>query len=140
MNHHSVFLVDTGIIVAYFNRSDKYHAQSYSFINNSTSMMVTTVACITETMYLLPKYTGVQNDFLMMMAAGIIECEHLQSQDFSRIAELNARYASMSPDFADLALVAISERLEIAAIATLDGDFDIYRRYRKTPFERVFLV
>ncbi|MHC5721714.1 MAG: VapC toxin family PIN domain ribonuclease, partial [Nostoc sp.] len=28
--------------------------------------------------------------------------------------------------------------LDIVAIATLDGDFDIYRPYRKKPFERVF--
>jgi hypothetical protein len=38
-----------------------------------------------------------------------------------------------------LALVAISERLDIGAIASLDKDFDIYRRYRKQPFERVFI-
>lgn len=25
------------------------------------------------------------------------------------------------------------------AIATLDSDFDIYRRYRKQPFERIFI-
>lgn len=32
----------------------------------------------------------------------------------------------------------ISERLNISAIATLDKDFDIYRRYRKQSFNRVF--
>ncbi|MGB3300360.1 MAG: hypothetical protein WBA76_19025 [Phormidesmis sp.] len=37
-----------------------------------------------------------------------------------------------------LALVAISERLNLPKIATLDKDFDIYRRYRKEAFERVF--
>jgi uncharacterized protein len=41
-------------------------------------------------------------------------------------------------DFSDLALVAISERLNIPGIATLDKDFDVYRRYRNQPFERVF--
>lgn len=35
--------------------------------------------------------------------------------------------------------VAVSERLNISAIATLDKDFDIYRRYRRQPFLRVFL-
>lgn len=38
----------------------------------------------------------------------------------------------------DIGLLVVSERLDIAAIATLDKDFDIYRRYRKKPFERVF--
>lgn len=32
----------------------------------------------------------------------------------------------------------ISERLNVAAIAKLDKDFNIYRRYRNQPFKRVF--
>ena len=40
-------------------------------------------------------------------------------------------------DDRDLSLIVISERLNISAIATLDSDFDIYRRYRKQSFERV---
>ena len=59
-------------------------------------------------------------------------------QDFSRIAVLNAQYADLPGDFADLTFIAISERLDICAIATLDSDFDVYPRYRKKPFERVF--
>jgi uncharacterized protein len=51
---------------------------------------------------------------------------------------LNAQYADLPGDFADLSLVAISERLNLAAIATLDSDFDVYRRYRNQPFDRVF--
>jgi predicted nucleic acid-binding protein len=35
--------------------------------------------------------------------------------------------------------VAVSERFNISAIATLDKDFDIYRRYRRLVFDRVFL-
>lgn len=134
----SYFLVDTGILVALFNKNDNYHLQVYSFLKNSPAVMVTTVACITETMHLLPRNWKVQNDLLLMISQGIIECEHLQPEDFTRIAELNIQYADLPGDFADLALIAISERLEINAIATLDSDFDVYRRYRKQPFLRVF--
>ena len=42
-------------------------------------------------------------------------------------------------DFADLSLITVSERLNISAIITLDSDFDIYRRYRKESFERIYL-
>jgi hypothetical protein len=58
--------------------------------------------------------------------------------DSRRIAELNTQYADLPGDFADLSLITISERLDIAAIATLDSDFDIYRRCRKQLFERIF--
>jgi hypothetical protein len=72
------------------------------------------------------------------LARELYECVPILPQDFTRIAELNAQYANPPGDFADLSLVAISERLEIGAIATLDSDFDISRRYRKRPFERIF--
>lgn len=138
MSYHPIFLVDTGILVAFFNRSDRYHAQVYPFMMNSTSLMLTTVACITESLHLLPPNPLVQNDLLLMVAQEIIAIAHLQPHDFTRIVELNLQYADMKPDFADLALVTISERLDIPAIATLDADFDIYRRYRKQPFDRIF--
>jgi len=57
-----------------------------------------------------------------------------------RFAELNQRYCDLPGDFADLTLVAISERLGVAEILTLDSDFDVYRRYRKQPFCRVALA
>jgi len=33
--------------------------------------------------------------------------------------------------------VALSERLNLAEILTLDSDFDVYRRFRREPFCRV---
>ena len=138
MSQYSCFLIDTGILVAFFNRGDKYHSQVYPLLKDSTAVMVTTVACITETMHLLPRNWKVQNDLLLMVSQGIIECKHLQSVDFARIAELNIQYADLPGDFADLALIVISERLGIEAVATLDSDFDVYRRYQKHSFERVF--
>lgn len=90
-------------------------------------------------MWLLNSDWRTQNEFLLDVAKELYECVPLISPDFSRIAELNTQYADLPGDFADLSLIAISERLDIAAIASLDSDFNIYRRYRKKPFERVFL-
>lgn len=138
MSYHPVILIDTGLMVAYYSEADQYHIQSRVFFERCTSQLITTVACVTETMQLLAANWQTQNEFLMAVSMGVFECEHLQPSDFTRIAELNTRYSDLPGDFADLALVAISERLDIAAIATLDSDFDVYRRYRREPFERVF--
>lgn len=90
-------------------------------------------------MWLLSSNWRTQNELLLDLARELYECVPLLTQDFTRIAELNARYADLPGDFADLSLIAISERLDISAIATFDSDFDIYRRYRQQPFERIFL-
>jgi predicted nucleic acid-binding protein len=69
----------------------------------------------------------------------LYQCIPLLPQDFARIRQLNEQYADLPGDFADLSLITISERLNISAIITLDSDFDIYRRYRKEPFKRIYL-
>ena len=123
--------MDTKVIVAYYSADDKYHTQAQRLFELCTSQVITTVACVTEAMYLLAADWRVQNEFLLQVSSGIFNCEHLTTQDFTRITELNAQYADLPGDFADLGLVAISERLDIPAIATLARYFDIYRRYRK---------
>ncbi|MGB3206714.1 MAG: PIN domain-containing protein [Crinalium sp.] len=138
MTYHPLILVDSGILFAYYSARDKYHASVCAFLESCTSRLVTTPSCITEVMWLLSPDWRTQNEFLLDVAKEIYECVPLLPQDFSRIAELNATYADLPGDFADLSLVAISERLDISAIATLDSDFNVYRRYRKQPFERVF--
>ena len=138
MNRCTRILIDTGVIVALYDLLDDYHAQVLAFLSSSSGQLVTTVGCVTEAMWLLARDWRVQNNLLLHLSQGVYISKPLLLEDFQRIAELNAQYADLPGDFADLSLIAISERLNIANIATLDKDFDIYRRYRKQPFNRVF--
>lgn len=138
MKHNPAILVDTGLLVAFYDSADRYHDAVVQFYASCTARLITTLGCVTEVMWLLSPNWQVQNEFLQHLAKDVYSCEPLLAEDFSRVAELNKQYADLPADFSYLALIAISERLEIAAIATLDKDFDIYRRYRKEPFERVF--
>ncbi|MDI9640730.1 PIN domain-containing protein [Kamptonema cortianum] len=131
-------LIDSGIIVAFYNRRDRYHQQVLQFFGTCTSQLITTVGCVTEVMWLLSPNIRVQNQFLSALEKEVFISEHLIPEDYRRIQELNSNYQDLPADFTDLSLIAISERLEISAIATLDKDFDIYRRYRNQPFIRVF--
>ncbi len=139
MNNYPQILIDTGILVAFYDLKDEYHQQSLSFFSTCTSQLITTIACVTEVMWLLAPNTKVQNEFLSALSKRAFLCEHLLPSDYQRIQELNATYQDLPADFTDLSLIAIFERLNISAIATLDKDFNIYRRYRKQPFDRLFL-
>jgi uncharacterized protein len=138
MNYPPLSIIDSGILLAYYSANDNYHQPVSQFLGACTSRLVTTHSCVTEVMWLLSSSWQTQNEFLLDVAKELYECIPLLPQDFIRIAELNAQYADLPGDFADLSLVAISERLDISAIATLDSDFDIYRRYRNQPFDRIF--
>ena len=136
--YYPFILVDTGIMVAFYNGKDRYHQQVVEFFGLCTSQLITTVGCVTEVMWLLAPNIRLQNKFLSALAQGVFITEHLIAEDYQRIQELNSTYQDLPADFTDLSLVAISERLNIPAIATLDKDFNIYRRYRSQPFIRVF--
>lgn len=136
--NRSLILVDASFLVAYYDAQDQYHAAAKQFLSTCLQQLVTTTACITEVMWLLDPHWPVQNQFLAALSHEVIRCEPLLTHDFIRIAALNQQYADLPGDFADLSLIVVSERLHIDAIATLDKDFDVYRRYRKDPFNRVF--
>ena len=138
MVYHPVILVDSSVLVAFYDASDDSHGQAREFFATCRSELITTVACVNEVMWLLSRNWRVQNEFLSHLASGIYECEALLPEDFARIAELNEQYADLPGDFADLSLVAIAERLNIWAIATLDRDFYIYRLKRDRAFDWVF--
>ena len=137
MTYYPEILVDSGPLVAYYSCNDKHHARVCHFFETCTSRLVTSLSCITEVMWLLSSRWQVQNQFLLAVAQRIFEPQPLIPEDFIRIAELNSQYNDLPADFADLSLVTISERLNIEAIASLDSDFDVYRRYRKNPFIQV---
>jgi uncharacterized protein len=139
MTYPPLSLIDSGILISYYSATDHYHLQVCRFLEGCTSQLITTQGCVTEVMWLLSSDWRTQNEFLLDLAKELYECVPHLPRDFTRIAELNTQYANLPGDFADLSLIAISERLDIAAIATLDSDFDIYRRYRKQPFERIFM-
>jgi uncharacterized protein len=139
MRYPPLTIIDSGILVAYYSANDKYHQQVCQFLEVCTSRLITTHSCATEVMWLLSGSWQTQNEFLLDVANELYECVPLLPADFTRIAELNTQYPDLPGDFADLSLVVISERLNVSAIATLDSDFDIYRRYRNQSFDRVFI-
>ena len=134
----SLVMVDSGPLIAYYDQSDPWHQRVKEFFHDCTSQFVTTDCCITEAMWLLKAGFLVQNELLLDLSRGLYLSESLQATDFSRIAELNRKYADIPADFADLSLIAISERLDISSIVSLDKDFDIYRRLGKQKFARIF--
>jgi predicted nucleic acid-binding protein len=135
-------LVDSGILLSYYQRNEPLHDAVVRFFEATPAQLVTSPICIAETLWLLgdpgnPNVVAAQNHLLLAVSRGGLQVVDLQPDDYARVAELNERYADLPGDFADLTLVILSERLEIAAILTLDSDFDVYRRFRRQPFQRI---
>ena len=137
-------LIDAGILLSYYQRQEALHGAVVAFFDRTAAQLITSPICIAEVLWLLgdprdARVLAAQNHLLNAVSRGVIEASPLLPQDYARIAELNQRYADRPADFADLTLVALSERLVVAEIVSVDRDFDVYRRFRCEPFQRVAL-
>lgn len=137
-------LVDSGILLSYYQRNEPLHQAVVAFFDQTSAQLISSPICIAEVLWLLgdpgdPRVLMAQNHLLGAVSRGGLEAINLLPEDYARVAELNERYADLPGDFADLTLVALSERLDAKEILSLDGDFDVYRRFRRDPFQRLRL-
>ncbi|MBA1447107.1 MAG: PIN domain-containing protein [Gammaproteobacteria bacterium] len=127
-------LIDSGPLIALFNRNDIYHTASVEFIKSNRSELVTTIASITETLHLLDFNRNAQIDFLNWLNFGAVTIEPIAADDLLKIKELIIKYSDLPMDFADACLVFLGDKLNINRVATIDRDFDVYRLEGKRPF------
>ena len=128
-------LIDSGPLIALFDASDKYHHEAVNFIKTNKYQLVTSLASITETLYLLDFNRNAQIDFLEWVHRGAVEIHNIERDDFERIRELTIKYRDLPMDFADSCLVYLAEKLNLNTIATIDRDFTIYRIQGRRKFK-----
>jgi uncharacterized protein len=132
-------IIDSGPLVALFNKDDSYHNQSIDFIKNFRGQLFTNLAVITEVFYLLDYSVRDQLNFIKWIAKGAVTIIDLIQSDYERLIELIEKYSDLPIDLADASLMTISERLKIYDVATIDSEFYIYRMKNKKFFTNVFL-
>jgi predicted nucleic acid-binding protein len=121
-------IADTGFLVAFGNRRDRYHAWALEIAYRITEPLLTCDAVLAETAFHLES-TAVTMAFVR---DGLVRpAFHLEEQ-ITRLAELASRYADQKPDLADLCLIRLSELHPKHSVITTDiTDFRIYRRGRR---------
>ena len=88
-------------------------------------------------MYLLLTRVGwvAQEALWRMILRGDLILEHPLPAELVRMSELMGKYSDLPMDFADASLLALSERLSIDRIFTVDRrDFSTYRLHGKKAF------
>jgi predicted nucleic acid-binding protein len=129
----AVVLVDTGPLVALFDPSDDDHERCKDALARLRQpRRVTSLAVVTEVVYLLGFSSAAQLAFLTFVASGALEIAEITAPDVSRAATLMERFADLPMDFADATLVVLAERMRSTAVFTLDRrDFSVYRVGRR---------
>ncbi len=127
-------LLDTGPLVALYERTDAWHAAVAKWIADFDGELHTVPAVLAEAAYFLPVRTRAA--LADLAGSGTLRLHHPEAEGHSRIAALLRKYADNDPDWADIQLVWLAEITGINRIATLDAaDFNTYRIHGRRRFE-----
>jgi uncharacterized protein len=115
-------LLDTGIVYAYYDRDDTWHARARSVIEGAASGLILPAPVIPEIDYLLGHRLGVRSQRMLYSAItdGYYLVADLPSEGYARVAALNRQFADLGLGFVDAAIVALAETLGLRRIATTD--------------------
>ena len=126
-------LIDTGPLVAYFDRSDHFASWTRQVFRRLRPPFLTCEAVIVETCYLLQR-AGMDTSLpLRLIESGAITSDFVLQHEAQRIGDLIRRYRNVPMSLADACLVRMAELHPDNTILTLDSDFLIYRKHEREP-------
>jgi len=124
-------LIDSGPLIALFDKSDKYHHKCLGFIKGYSGELITSWSVITEVSHMLNFNLQVQIDFLKWIELGGITLYDISQSDILNIRVMMEKYIDIPMDLADASLMYIANKENIKDIISIDSDFDIYRTLKK---------
>ena len=129
----SAVVVDSGPLIALFDRDDAWHDPIVKFLKKHAGLrLVTTWAVLNETSALLGSRVGKQAelDFLAWVERGGLSVAPQEPAALHAIRALIEKYRDLPFDFAGASVAVLAAETGIAQVLTLDRDFDIYRDSR----------
>jgi uncharacterized protein len=121
-------IADTGFLVAFANRDDRYHDWAVRVAEQVTEPLLTCEAVLAETAF----HLGDVGLVLTMIEDELLDLAFDCRDHLAQLAALARRYANRRPDLADLCLIRMSELHPRHSVITVDvRDFRVYRRNKR---------
>ena len=126
-----IWLLDTGPLVAFFDRSDSYHAWARQIWSQAPLPMLTCDAVLAEATYLLHERAGLcPSAVLELVNRRILRSSFVVDSEAAALSGLLNKYRDQEMQLADACLVRMSELHREAKVFTVDvTDFRRYRRF-----------
>ena len=128
----SPVLLDTGPLVALVVRTDAMHGWAIEQLKLIEPPLLTCDAVIAEACFLLKREKHDPTDVIRLARAGLFEVRFDFGRESAALLELMTRYRDQPMSFADACLVRLAELHPHSSVWTLDRDFKIYRRNRRS--------
>jgi predicted nucleic acid-binding protein len=128
-------LLDTGVIVALLDRSEKLHRQCAEAVRKLDAPLITCEAVMAESCYLVRNLPGAPEAIIANAAEGIFQIPFQLSREALAVRTILRKYQHRAIDLADACLIHLANEFETGDVLTLDKDFEIYRWGRNRAFQ-----
>lgn len=115
-------IVDTGVFVAASNGDEPYHESCAAVLQSAPGRLIVPAPVVAEATYLIEQARGpaAEAAFLRSLRSNRYHVEAPTEADLLRAAALVEQYGDLPLGGTDASIVALAERLDEVAIATLD--------------------
>ncbi len=134
----SAVLVDTGPLVALFNRSDQYHSWSLRYFRELKAPLITCDAVLAEALFLLRRDPAAVPFIMGLVEKEVIVSSFSISENAFAVKKLMTKYNDTPMDFADACVVRMTELIGECRVWTVDSDFKVYRRNGRAVIPLIF--
>jgi predicted nucleic acid-binding protein len=125
----TVAIVDTGPLVALFDRAEQYHRWVVDRFEELDAPLLVCEPVLAETMYLLARYPRAQEAVLELIQNGALSVAFRLDEHLGTLRKLLQKYRDTPMSLADACIVRMSEIHDRHAVLTLDSDFLVYRKH-----------
>ena len=126
-------IVDTGPLVAFFDRAERNHRWVAERIEELEAPLLVCEPVLTEALYLLARHGRAQNSLFDFVQNGALLIAFRIDENVNAVRKLLDKYRDVPMSLADACVVRMAEIHERHAVLTLDADFSIYRKHGRAP-------
>jgi uncharacterized protein len=126
-------IVDTGPLVAFFDRAERHHSWVSERIDELEAPLLVCEPVLAEAMYLFGRRFRAQDALFELLRNGALSIAFRSAEHIDELDRLLRKYRDTPMSLADGCIVRMAEIHEGHAILTLDSDFSVYRKHGRIP-------
>jgi predicted nucleic acid-binding protein len=130
-------IVDTGPLVAFFDRAEQHHRWTTERIEELEAPLLVCEPVLAEAMYLLARYGRAQDALLELLKNRALRIAFRIEEHVAALRQLMRKYRDTPMSLADACIVRMAEIHAQHAVLTLDSDFSVYRKHGRVPLTLV---
>jgi predicted nucleic acid-binding protein len=130
-------IVDTGPLVAFFDRAERHHLWAIERIEKLEVPLLVCEPVLTEAIYLLARYAKAQDALFELLQNGALNIALRIEDHVDALRRLMQKYRDTPMSLADACVVRMAEIHDRHDVLTLDADFSVYRKHGRVPLKLI---